>query len=203
MPMPDTMASNFSPLISEGRHALLDLGVVGCSDCRIAGFAGNDVFLDVRAGLLDGIQTRPGYLLLDDSGTLRATRGSVSAGRSPGTAVLRVTDRFTGQRRLFSRAPLAVRTHVRGLGGAAAEWDTFTRDISAGGVAIARRAEWDGAMSCELTLAPAEAVELVVQAEVRRVEADALGLRFTEVAPSARALLAELALAYHRTALSA
>jgi hypothetical protein len=192
------MSTAFTPFIAEGRTAQLDLGVHGCSDCRIAGFAGADVFLDVREGLLPGGEERPAYLLLEDGDKLRAMRGRVEAGRTAGTAVLRVTDPFTGQRRLFSRAPLAVRTHVRSLVADATEWDTFTRDVSAGGVSLARRAEWDGAMTCELTLAPAEAVRIVVEAEVVRIEEHALGMRFTAIEPSGRLLMAELALAFHR-----
>jgi hypothetical protein len=192
------MSVTFTPFIAEGRHAQLDLGVHGCSDCRIAGFAGSDVYLDVRDGLLQDARARPAYLLLEDGDQLRAVRGRVEAGRTSGTAVLRVTDAFSGQRRLFSRAPLAVRTHVRSIATGGSEWDTFTRDISAGGVALARRPEWDGAMTCELTLAPAEGVGVVVQADVVRIEEHALGLRFTGIEPSDRVLMAELALAFHR-----
>jgi hypothetical protein len=193
------MSTTSTPLLEEGRHAQLDLGVHGCSDCRIAGFAGADVFLDIGGRILPAGMT-PAYLLLEHDDSLRAVRGRVHSDGTGGPAVLRVTDAFPGQRRLFSRAPLAVRTHVRSLRTGTSEWDTFTRDISAGGVALARRAEWDGAMDCELTLAPAEAVRIVVQAAVVRIEEHALGLRFTEIDAADRALMAELALAFHRVA---
>jgi hypothetical protein len=190
--------SAFMPLLAEGTRGQLDLGIHGCSDCRVAGFAGPNVFLEVRDGVHLGEESQPAYLVLEDGSQLRAMRGRVERGDLPGTAVLRMTDSFPGQRRLFSRAPLAVRTHVRSLGPGGSEWDTFTGDIGAGGVRLARRPEWDGATGCELTLAPAESVQIVVEAAVVRVEPDALGLRFTRIEPSARALLAELALAFHR-----
>jgi hypothetical protein len=86
--------------------------------------------------------------------------------------------------------------HVRPDAGA--EWDTFTRDISAGGLAIARESAWDGAERCELTVRVGSEVRFTAEATVRRVSQASLGMSFVRIADEHRALLAEPALAYHR-----
>lgn len=196
---PDARFARFTPFLSEGRRGQLDLGLHGCSDCRVSGFAGRDVFLDVRRTPLEDEGPVTAYLMLEDAGVMQALRGIVRTGPAPGTAVLHLTDEFVGQRRMFSRAPLALRAKLRGLAEGAQEWDTFTRDLSAGGLRVARRPEWDGAEAVQVTLLPAPDVRLVLEAEVVRVDDDGLGLRFTRIEPAERALLAELTIAYHRS----
>ena len=185
----------FTPLLAEGRVAQLDLGAAGSGSCRIIGFAGPKVFLAVDDRLLSDGAPHAGYLLLDGGDEhIQAVRGIVRRGEA-GTAVMELTDAFTGQRRMFSRAPLVLAAHVVGLFGK--EWDTFTRDISAGGMRLARQAGWDGHAQCTVTLRLGDNAQVTAEAEVCRVSGDSLGVRFTRIDPEDRALLAELALAYH------
>jgi hypothetical protein len=186
----------FTPLLAEGRSAQLDLGVAGSHSCRITGFAGPQVFLDVDDAMFAHGERQSGYLLLNDGDDLHAVRGEAEHA-GPGRAVMRLTDTFRGQRRLFSRAPVVRPVHVRGLGDGGAEWDTFTRDISAGGLSLARQSAWDGAERCALRIRLSAEVHVEVEAEVRRVSADTLGMRFLSIAPEHRALLAELAVAHY------
>lgn len=193
------MPAVFTPLLAEGRRGQLDLGEHGSSPCRITGFAGPTVVLDIGNAALD-LSTMPAgltaYLLLDDGGHMQALRAELQPSQAPGTAVLRLTDRFSGQRRLFSRAPLSLRAQVSSPG--ASPWDTFTRDVSAGGVALDRRPAWDGSPRLEIVLALEDGSSVEAEADVLRASPDRLGLGFTRIAPADRARLAELALAFHR-----
>jgi hypothetical protein len=191
------MYATYTPLLAEGKTAQLDLGLAGSAACRITGFAGPQVLLEVRDSLFAEGDVQPGYLLLDDGrGHIQAVRGNASR-LSPGTAVMHLTDTFSGQRRLFSRAPLVLPVVVHGTGGAG-QWDSFTRDVSAGGVALARQAAWDGSEALGVTIAIDEATRFDAETVVQRISPDALGLRFTSIEPEHRALLAELAVAFHR-----
>jgi hypothetical protein len=190
------MPSVFTPLLAEGREAQLDLGLHGYAPCRITGFAGPDIFLQVDDRFADAGELTA-YLLLDDgAGHLQALRGRVHH-RGDGTALLHLTDAFSGQRRLFSRAPLVLPAHVRGVQDGA-EWDTFTRDISAGGVGLTRQPAWDGDEHLAVTLSLGADVDIEFTGVVLRVGDDAIGLQFRAIDAGTRALLAELALAYHR-----
>jgi hypothetical protein len=188
------MAAVFTPLLAEGRPAQLDLGPAGSRPCRILGFAGPQVFLAVDDALFAEDQVHTGYLLLDSGDEhMQAVRGRVRL-TEPGKALMELTDAFAGQRRLFSRAPLVLPVQVEGSAG---EWDTFTRDISAGGMRIARQSGWDGAERCTLRIRVGDELRIPVEAEICRVSEDSLGVRFAQIAPDHRALLAELAIAYH------
>ena len=187
--------ATFTPLLSEGRLGQLDLGLNGCEPCRITGFAGRDVFLKVEDHLFAEGSVLPGYLLLDDSGTLQAVRGTVER-TGADSAVLHLSDGVAGQRRLFSRAPLVLPAHVRDLD-SERRWDTFTRDVSAGGVRIARDAAFDDrTQRSAITLTVAD-VRFVAEVVTTHVASDGIGMRFVNIQPEHRALLAELALAYH------
>lgn len=187
--------ATFTPLLSEGRLGQLDLGLNGCEPCRITGFAGRDVFLKVEDRLFTGGSVLPGYLLLDDRGTLQAVRGTVEH-TGPASAVLHLSDSVAGQRRLFSRAPLVLPAQVRDLD-SERRWDTFTRDISAGGLRIARHAGSDDRSErSAITLSIAD-VRFVVEAITTHVANDGIGMRFVHIEPEHRAMLAELAVAYH------
>jgi hypothetical protein len=190
------MPVSFTPRLAEGRRAQLDLGPAGARDCRITGFAGAQVFLAVDDALFADGDAHAGYLLLDGGDEhLQAVRGRVVRG-GPGVAVMHLADPFSGQRRTFSRAPLVLPVGVRGEDGD--EWDTVTRDISAGGLALARQPAWHGERRATLTVRVGSEVRFSAEAEVRRVSAASLGMSFTRIADTHRALLAELALAYHR-----
>jgi hypothetical protein len=190
------MLAPFTPLLAEGRRARLDLGLAGVRDCRITGFAGARVFLAVADDLFAEGDVQPGYLLLDGGGEhLQAVRGRARR-VAPGTAVMQLSDAFSGQRRVFSRAPLVLPVGVGSEAGA--EWQTFTRDISAGGVALARQSAWDGAERCTLTVRIGADISFGAEAELRRASELTLGMSFVRIEPEHRAMLAELALAYHR-----
>jgi hypothetical protein len=193
------MAAVFTPLLAEGRTAQLDLGVNGFCSCRITGFAGPAVVLQLDEDVLAPGTTQPSYLLLDDDDRMHALRGQVSHA-GPRSAVLQITDRFPGQRRLFSRAPLALPAHVRDIAGRGAEWDTFTRDVSAGGMSITRQPGWNGDELLEVTLKLPDESLIVVEAEVRRAAADRIGLLFVRIEAPHRARLADLALEFHSAA---
>jgi PilZ domain len=178
----------------EGQSARLDVGV--SLPCRVIGFSGSDVVLALEAqppeALTDG---GSGYLILEEGGRLQAVRGTI-AGAAGEEVVLRLRDDFRlGQRRLFSRAPLALPVTVRDAGGA--EWSTVTRDLSAGGVCVERQGAGSPAGRVELAIAAGDH-EIVAEAGVVRETADDLGLRFERIEREDRLLLAALALAWHR-----
>jgi hypothetical protein len=182
-------------MLTEGTDGTLDLGVGGSAPCRVTGFAGRRVFLQVSSAAMTAEDVTTGYLLLEDGGRLQALRGRVESVRD-GAAVLLLTDAFDGQRRVFSRAPLVLRARLCCDDGAGLP--TFTRDLSAGGVAVDRPDGWDGRPGCtvEIELAPGVTVE--AHADVVRDAGGELGLRFTKIGSEDRSVLAELALAYHR-----
>ena len=98
-----------------------------------------------------------------------------------------------GQRRTFSRAPISLPAVVKTTAG---EWTTHTRDVSAGGVCVAREGEpGDGVV--ELTIDVA-GHEVQAAARVVRVTESDLGVQFERIEDQDRLLLASLALAYHR-----
>ena len=110
--------------------------------------------------------------------------------------VLRLSDSIRlGQRRIFSRAPISLPVVVKSRDGD--EWTTVTRDVSAGGVCVARAGarSVDGALELRIRVADHE---VVAEAVAMRVTTDDLGLRFEQIQRDDRLLLASLALAYHR-----
>ncbi len=125
---------------------------------------------------------------------MQAVRGEI-VNPSGAEVVLRLTDDIRlGQRRTFSRAPLSLPARVRAGNG---EWSTVTRDLSAGGVCVARDGadSVDGAIEVRIQVADHE---VVAKATAVRVTPSELGLRFEEIELDDRMLLASLALAYHR-----
>jgi hypothetical protein len=73
----------------------------------------------------------------------------------------------------------------------------MTRDVSAGGVCVAREGADPGEGSVQVRIQVANH-EVVAEARAVRVTNDDLGLRFEEIERDDRMLLASLALAYHR-----
>jgi hypothetical protein len=179
----------------EGQPARLDIGQ--SVPCRVIGFSGPDVVL-----ALEELPEEPpelgqaAYLLIEADGRMQAVRGRI--GQPAGDeVVLRLSDDIRlGQRRTFSRAPIALPAKVRSRGGA--EWSTVTRDVSAGGVCVAREGGpdiGDGTLEVRIQVA---GHEVVAEAIAVRVTSDDLGLRFEAIERDDRLLLASLALAYHR-----
>jgi hypothetical protein len=184
------------PQLVEGQPARLDIGE--SLPCRIIGFSGSDVVL--------ALEQQPGeppalgdsaYLLIEAAGRMQAVRGRI--GSPPGEEViLRLSDDIRlGQRRTFSRAPISLPASVRSLDGGDS-WSTVTRDVSAGGVCVARDGDADpGTGSLEVRIQVA-GHEVVAEAVAVRVTGADLGLRFEQIERDDRMLLASLALAYHR-----
>lgn len=181
-----------APQLVEGQPARLDVGT--SLPCRIIGFSHANVVLALGEQPEELAVGDPGYLLLETGGRVHALRGRIAV--PPGDeVVLELTDGIRlGQRRTFSRAPLSLPATLRLPGGEVA---TVTRDISAGGVAVAREgaAVPDGPFDLAIQVAHHEVVARVTAV---RVTATDVGLRFEELARDDRLLLASLALAYHR-----
>ncbi len=181
-----------APQLVEGQPARLDVGT--SLPCRIIGFSHANVVLALSEQPEELEVGDPGYLLLETAGRVHALRGRIAV--PPGDeVVLELTDGIRlGQRRTFSRAPLSLPATLRLPGGEVA---TVTRDISAGGVAVAREGATvpDGPFELAIQVAHHEVAARVTAV---RVTATDLGLRFENLARDDRLLLASLALAYHR-----
>jgi hypothetical protein len=180
--------------------------------CRIVAFGGDDVVLtpnaepdqDQRLALMRGDES---YLLLDAGNDLRALRCKPSKPTEAGDIVAEITDHFRlGQRRMFSRADLVLPATVAPLddaGAPAAEaWQTFTRDVSAGGVRLARQSGYVAATRHAVVIqlpAGEPPVETVV--EIRRETPGDLGMRFLAISPDDRMRLEQAAITWARTRL--
>jgi PilZ domain-containing protein len=183
------MSAKTMPHLVEGQPARLDVGE--SIACRVIGFSGPEVVLALESQPEEEIaRGDAAYLLLESEGKLQAVRGRITA-PSTEEVVLRLTDDIRlGQRRVFSRAPIPLPVQVRPDG--ASGWASITRDVSAGGVGIAREGE-PGEGIVELTINVAGH-----EARVVRVTATDLGVQFEQIEDQDRLLLASLALAYHR-----
>jgi hypothetical protein len=203
------MSSGTLPQLVEGQPARLDIGE--SIPCRIIGFTGPDVVLHLEEQPAEPPEQGQGaYLLIEAGGRMQAVRGSI--GQPAGEEiVLRLSDDIRlGQRRTFSRAPIALPARVR-LRGGGDEWTTTTRDVSAGGVCVGGespggRFPWgdvpgghppDLGAAFEVRIQVADH-EVVAAATAVRITSHDLGLRFEEIELDDRMLLASLALAYHR-----
>ena len=193
------MATGFASVLSEGQPAQLDLGeeVVGC---RVVGFTGPEVVLELK-GELPEEALGPGsvtFLVIEAQGRLHALKAKLRHGSAESEMVVTLLDSF-GQRRLFSRAPLVLPAHLRPAGDSGDPWTTFTRDISAGGLRVARQSTYRPATVHEIVLGLVQAQhEIKAQAQVVRETDKDLSLSFTQIAPEDRLVLAQLTFAYHR-----
>jgi hypothetical protein len=180
--------------------------------CRIVAFGGDDVVLhpnrepdlDQQLALARGVES---YLLLDGGNDVRALRCKPSLPTEAGDVVAEISDQFRlGQRRMFSRAdvvlPVTV-TPLDGAGHAVGEaWRTFTRDVSAGGVRLARQSGYQPATRHAVVMqlpAGERAVETVV--EIKRETATDLGMCFVKIEPDDRVRLEQAAIIWTRTRL--
>jgi hypothetical protein len=182
------------PKLVEGQPARLDVGE--SLPCRIIGFSGPEVVLAVEEQPEEPPQVGDNaYLLLESDGRMQAVRGRIGSPLGD-EVVLTVTDDIRlGQRRTFSRAPVPLPVRLRARDGG--EWSTMTRDVSAGGVCVAREGADTVEGTLELRIQVADH-EVVAEAVAVRVTEAELGLRFEEIERDDRLLLASLALAYHR-----
>jgi hypothetical protein len=195
------MATGFASALSEGQPAQLDLGEEAVP-CLVVGFSGADVVL-APGGAIPEDALAPGntsYLLIEADGTLQALKARVRPGYTEGELVATLLDPFRlGQRRNFSRAPLVLPAHVRPAGDTEDPTTTFTRDISAGGLRIARQSGYREADLHEVVLGLVQANrEIRVTAATVRVTPADVSLSFTDIEAEDRLLLAQLTFAYHR-----
>jgi hypothetical protein len=195
------MTTGFASALSEGQPAQLDLGEEAVP-CLVVGFTGADVVLAPSAelppdALESGLTT---YLLIDAGGTLQALKAEVRRAGNDGELVATLLDPFRlGQRRTFSRAPLVLPAHLRPAGTDGAPKTTFTRDISAGGLRVAKQSSYIEADLHQVVIGLVQANrEIRSTAETVRVTNTDVSLSFVDIEPADRLLLAQLTFAYHR-----
>src|SRR4051794_37229021 len=196
------MATSFASALSEGQPAQLDLGE-DAVPCLVVGFTGADVVLAPSEevpedALAPGLTTT--YLLIDAHGSLQALKAEVRRAGSDGELVATLLDPFRlGQRRTFSRAPLVLPAHLRPLGTDGPPKTTFTRDISAGGLRIARQSSYVPADVHNVVIGLVQANrEIKATAETVRETNTDVSLSFIEIEAEDRLILAQLTFAYHR-----
>src|SRR3954469_17041084 len=195
------MATSFASALSEGQPAQLDLGE-DAVPCLVVGFTGAEVVLTPRAplppeALESGMTT---YLLIETGGNLQALKAEVRKGYSEGELIATLLDPFRlGQRRNFSRAPLVLPAHLRPAGDSEPPATTFTRDISAGGLRVARQSNYREAEIHDVVIGLVQANrEIRATAETVRVTSADVSLRFTDIGAEDRLILAQLTFAFHR-----
>jgi hypothetical protein len=195
------MATSFASALSEGQPAQLDLGEEAVA-CLVVGFTGADVMLAPQAplppdALAPGFVT---YLLIEAGGSLQALKAQIKPGYAEGELIATLLDPFRlGQRRTFSRAPLVLPAHLRPAGTEGAPKTTFTRDISAGGLRVAKQSSYVEADLHQVVIGLVQANrEIRSTAETVRVTDTDVSLSFVDIEPADRLLLAQLTFAYHR-----
>jgi hypothetical protein len=195
-------ATSFASALSEGQPAQLDLGEEAVP-CLVVGFTGADVVLAPSEPLPEDALA-PGYsityLLIEAGGTLQALKADVRRAGNDNELVATLLDPFRlGQRRTFSRAPLVLPAHLRPLGTDGPPKTTFTRDISAGGLRVARQSSYVPADVHHVVIGLVQAGrEIKATAEtVRETDSD-VSLSFVEIEAEDRLILAQLTFAYHR-----
>jgi hypothetical protein len=194
------MKTGFGSALSEGQPAQLDLGKEAVP-CHVVGFNGADIVLAFENEPDNGLPANGlSFLLIESDGRLHALKAFVRSGSAEGEYVATLLDRFRlGQRRNFSRAPLVLPVHLRPLGDEDKPWTSFTRDISAGGLRVARQGSYREAEYHEIAigLVGADREIRATATPVRVTDAD-LSLSFTAIEAEDRLLLAQLTFAYHR-----
>src|SRR5215207_3901833 len=182
-------------MLTEGQVVQLDLGgKTQALPCRVLGFGGSTVMLApvvaATAPTADAISAgRSAYVILDDDRQVHALRAQVSRASEPHEIIVTVTDSY--------RLALAATVTAGGE-----TWETVTRDISAGGVRMARTGavgEHGDTLSLVLESAPSGLRIEADAAIVRRSQRD-LSLTFTRIAESDVALLSQITVAYYRLA---
>jgi hypothetical protein len=194
------MATGFGSALSEGQPAQLDLGEEAVP-CLVVGFDGADIVLAFQAMPEEGLpQNGISFLLIEADSRLHALKAFVRPGDADGEFVATLLDPFRlGQRRNFSRAPLVLPAHLRPLGDEDKPWTTFTRDVSAGGLRVARQSSYRDCDVHEIVLGLVQADrEIKATATPVRITDQDVSLSFTEIGAEDRLLLAQLTFAYHR-----
>jgi PilZ domain len=190
-------------VLSEGQRVELDLGVkTDLLGCRVIGFTGVNVVLSTRAEEMPEELTvgRTAYVVTEVGGQIRALRSEIREIMGGREIVVSVQDEFQlGQRRRYSRAPIALPGRMRVLPDGE-DVQTATRDISAGGLRMNR-----AGLSCaagdsvQVVLEAAQAgLRIEATAEAVRVTDTDVSLRFTQIEAGSVVLLQQIALAYYR-----
>jgi PilZ domain len=194
------MATGFGSALTEGQPAQLDLGEEAVP-CLVVGFDGPDIVLAFREAPEEGLPANGiSFLLIEAEGRLHALKAHVRAGGTEGEYVATLLDPFRlGQRRNFSRAPVVLPAHLRPHRGEQETWTTFTRDISAGGLRVARQSSYLEAPLHEVVIGLVQADREIraTAVPVRVTDAD-VSLSFVAIGAEDRLLLARLTFAYHR-----
>jgi hypothetical protein len=196
------MAIGFASALSEGQPAQIDLGE-DALPCLVVGFQGSEVML-APSGPIPPDTIGPtgliAYLLLEAGGTLQALKAHLRPGAADGELVATLLDPFRlGQRRNFSRAPLVLPAHLRPAGTVEDPKTTFTRDISAGGLRVAKQSSYIEADLHQVVIGLVQASrEIRALAETVRVTDSDVSLSFTDIEAEDRLILAQLTFAYHR-----
>jgi PilZ domain len=194
------VATGFGSALSEGQPAQLDLGEEAVP-CLVVGFDGADIVLAFQESPEGGLPDNGiSFLLIEADGRLHALKSFVRPGNAPSEYVATLLDPFRlGQRRNFSRAPLVLPAHLRPDGDDAERWATFTRDISAGGLRVARQSSYREAGIHDVVIGLVQVDrEIRAKAAPVRVTDSDLSLSFTAIGAEDRLLLAQLTFAYHR-----
>jgi hypothetical protein len=194
------MATGFGSALSEGQPAQLDLGEEAVP-CLVVGFDGADIVLAFQAMPQEGLPDNGiSFLLIEAEGRLHALKAYVRPGITQGEFVATLLDPFRlGQRRNFSRAPLVLPAHLRPEGDEDKPWTSFTRDVSAGGLRVARQSSYReaGAHEVVIGLVQADREIRATAVPVRITDAD-VSLSFSKIEAEDRLLLGQLTFAYHR-----
>ena len=195
------MATGFASALSEGQPAQLDLGEEAVP-CLVVGFTGADVVL-APGGELPEDALGPGnvsFLLIEAGGTLHALKAHVRDGYSDGELVATLLDPF----RLGSAACSAARRSSCPRTCARSAPRTRrpppSRATSApAGLRVARQSTYQPADAHEVVLGLVQANrEIKATAETVRATDKDVSLRFVEISPEDRLILAQLTFAYHR-----
>src|ERR1700748_2854655 len=149
------MATGFASALSEGQPAQLDLGE-DAVPCLVVGFSGANVVLAPKGPIPEdalGPTLKESCRLPESGGNLHALKANVRRENGDGEIVATLLDPFRlGQRRNFSRAPVVMPVHLRPLGDEDAPWTSFTRDVAAGGIRVARQSSYREADAHEVVL---------------------------------------------------
>ena len=196
------MATGFASALSEGQPAQIDRGE-DALPCLVVGFTGADVMLAPQGPIPADALGPTGliaYLLIEAGGNLQALKAAIRPGYAEGELVATLLDPFRlGQRRNFSRAPLVLPAHLRPAGTTGDPKTTFTRDISAGGLRVAKQSSYVEADLHEVVIGLVQANrEIRALAETVRVTDSDVSLSFTQIEAEDRLILAQLTFAYHR-----
>ncbi len=194
------MATGFGSALSEGQPAQLDMGEEAVP-CLVVGFDGADIVLAFQTMPEEGLpENGISFLLIEAESRLHALKAYVRPGSAEGEFVATLLDPFRlGQRRNFSRAPLVLPAHLRPAGDEEKPWTTFTRDISAGGLRVARQSSYREAEIHDVVIGLVGADREIKSTAVPvRITDKDISLSFTEIGPEDRLLLAQLTFAYHR-----